>query len=196
MSQALMVQLEAPVEQVAILGADPSDNAADHDRERKVAQKTARIEQRAEELEQEFASRKAQLEQSARALQAVGAELAKLRREMTEEMRTEAVELAMQIARKVLHQEIRSKGYEIDSIVAEALSRLPRRGEITVRLHPDDFELCSLRRRRSSDDETIRFTADPNVSPAGCLVTSAEGNVESNPETSLGQIDAALREDV
>jgi len=191
--ETVTIQLDAPIRQVAVLGVERKENDSAVGAERQT-DRSAEFDRRAKELEQEWASRKADLEQTARVLRAAGGELAKLREQMIEDMRSEAVGLAMDIARKVLHQEIRSQGYEIDPIVAEALSRLPRRGEITVRLHPTDFERSSLARGESNDDELIRFMADPNVAPAGCVVNSAEGSVESSPEASLKQIDAALKE--
>jgi flagellar biosynthesis/type III secretory pathway protein FliH len=193
-SEALTIQLDAPIHRVAVLGAERQGDPSAPGAGRQIAQKMDQFDRRAEELEREFASRKARLEQTAQALHAVGDELAKLRKQMIEEMRSEAVHLAMDVARKVLHQEIESKEYQIDPIVTEALSRLPQRGEITVRLHPDDFERCSLKEEQSNEDKNVRFTADPNVPPAGCVVTSVEGCVETGPEASLEQIDAALKE--
>jgi flagellar assembly protein FliH len=194
MSEALTIQLEAPIRQVAVLGAEHPTRDSAFDVERQAAQKTAHLEQRAEELEQKYAAQKAELEQTARALRAAGEELDTARREMIEEMRTEAVALAMDIARKVLHQEIQSKGYDIDPIVAEAMSQLPRRSRITVRLHPDDFERSGLAKGGSNNDESIHFLADPNVAPAGCVAGSDEGSVQSDPEASLEQIDKTLQE--
>jgi flagellar assembly protein FliH len=194
-SEILTIQLDAPVREVAVLGAERKDNDPTHSTaEQQVHQQAARIEQRAKELEQEFASRKAALEQTAQALRVAGDELAQLQKQMIEDMRTQAVDLAMDIARKVLHQEIQSKGYEIDPIVTEALSHLPRRGEITVRLHPEDFERSALAQEDSSVDERIHFTADPDVPLAGCRVNSVEGSVEFSPDTSLEQVEKTLKE--
>jgi len=193
-TETLTIQLDAPIRQVAVLGAEWNEHDPAGGAERQASQKAAEIERRARELEKQFASRKAELEQTAQALRAAGVELAKLREQLIEDMRSEAVHLAMDIARKVLHQEIQSQGYEMDPIVAEALSHLPRRGEITVRLNPADFERSALAKGGSSSDETIRFAADPNVAPAGCVVSSVEGRVESSPEASLEQIHTTLTE--
>jgi flagellar assembly protein FliH len=187
--EAVTIQLNVPIRRVAVLGAERKEHDSSVGANQQV-DPTRRV----KELEQEFTSRKADLEQTAQALRAAGDELTKLREQMIEDMRSEAVGLAMDIARKVLHQEIQSQGYQVDPIFAEALSHLPRRGEITVRLHPADFEKSNLARGGSAADEMIRFTADPSVPPAGCVVNSAEGCVESGPEASLEQIDAALKE--
>lgn len=194
MTETLTIQLDAPIRQVAVLGAERNEHDPAPGAERQANQKAAEIERRARELEKQFASRNAELEQTAQALHAAGVDLAKLREQLIEDMQSEAVHLAMDIARKVLHQEIQSQGYEMDPIVAEALSHLPRRGEITVRLHPADFERSGLAKGGSSSDERIRFAADPNVAPAGCVVSSVEGSVESSPEASLEQIHTTLTE--
>ncbi len=195
MAETLTLQLDAPIRHVAVLGGDAHEVHNERETvltaERQAAQKTAEIERRAKELEKQFASRQAELNQTAQALQAAGNELAKLRNELVGEMQAEAVKLALDIAGRILHQEIQAQGYDIDPIVTEALSRLPRRGEITVRLNPADFERSRLTK---SDDEQVRFLADPNVPAAGCVVSSTEGNVETSPETSMNKIQAALTE--
>ncbi|MBN1943972.1 MAG: hypothetical protein JW849_11825 [Phycisphaerae bacterium] len=196
MPEAVTIQLDAPIRQVAVLGVEAGGRNAAPRADQQFTQKQAELDRRAKQVEQEYASRRAELEATAQALHAAGKELASLREEVLQEMRREAVSLAMDVARKVLQQEIASKGYDVDAIVSEALSHLPKRGEITVHLHPDDFERSGLARSESAVENGIRFTADPSVSPAGCLVHSAEGSVESDPAAAVDRIEETLQENM
>ncbi len=106
------------------------------------------------------------------------------------------VQLAIDVARKVLMQEIQAGRYEIDPIVQAALSQVPGRQEVVVHLNPDDFECCGQARQGEQGDcpAGVRFVADPSVRPAECLLQTPQGNVQSVVEEHLGEIAAALRE--
>lgn len=193
MSEPVTIQLDAPIRRVTVVGAETEETDAVRLAERRLAQQQAELDRRAKALEQQGAARQAELERSAQALRGAAKELAALREEMIRELRAAVPVLAMDIARKVLQQEIESREYQIDPIVEAALSRLPKRGEILVCLHPDDFERCGLARGGSAE-ESVRFAADPSVPPGGCRIESGEGTVESDPAAALEQIEKTLRE--
>jgi len=130
------------------------------------------------------------------AIAAVGAARAKLH-ELRENFHGEAeqqlLNLSMEIARKVLMQEIKAERYEIDPIVREALSRLPAQTDSVTHLHPDDLARCQL---ASGDEEIpgVSFVADPDVRRGECLVATSHGTVESSVEGHLQEIATALAE--
>ncbi|MBN1556143.1 MAG: hypothetical protein JXA11_15490 [Phycisphaerae bacterium] len=192
MTQPVVLQLDAPIHQVDVVGDESSESRSMSAPERQLAQMQAQLERRAEAMEQQFAARQAELESTVRALRTAGKQLDSLREELIRDLHTEAVDLALRIARKVLHQEIESQGYRIDPIIEEAMSHLPKRGEITVRLNPADFERSALAQQDTSGEEHIHFTADPSVPPAGCVVDSAEGVVESDPDAAMEHIEQTL----
>jgi flagellar assembly protein FliH len=101
--------------------------------------------------------------------------------------------LAVEIARKVLVQEVQAGRYEIDPIVAEAMRHVPSRRNVVVHLHPDDYAQCEMARQLAEDSDGIRFVADPNLQPAECILETSEGVVESSVEANLQSIDAALQ---
>lgn len=194
MFETVMLQLDAPIHDIGVIGAEPDAGDPNALTENQVAQIKAQFEQQTQALRQRLASQQADLDQTTQALQSAGRELATLREQMIHEMRNEALGLAMDIAHKALCQEIQSQGYQMEPIVEQALSRVPRRGEITVRLNPDDFERSGLNNDDAAGNEMIRFVADPNIPPAGCTVQSAEGHVEATPENALQQIHETLKE--
>ena len=111
---------------------------------------------------------------------------------MLAEAEPQLVRLAVDIAQKVLMQEIQAGHYEIDPIVTEAMKQVPARCEVVVHLHPDDHARCEAARQLGDDAEGVRFVADPNVRPAECVLQTGEGVVESGVETNLARIGEAL----
>ena len=106
------------------------------------------------------------------------------------------VGLAMEIARKVLMQEIQAGRHEVDPIVQEALSRLPGRMDAVVHLHPDDLARCELacQDEGASGADSVAFVADADVRRGECLVQTSHGTVESSIEGHIEEITKALTE--
>jgi len=128
-----------------------------------------------------------------KALEQALEELPRLRSEIIREAEQQLLELALEIARKVLMQEIDAERYRIDPIVKEALLHVPVRQDVTVHLHPDDWARCQMAEEsEGSSGGNVRFVADPGVRRAECLLETSEGIVESAVEGHLGRIAETL----
>jgi flagellar assembly protein FliH len=120
-----------------------------------------------------------------------------LQAELLRQSEAQLVELALDVAAKVLMQEVRAGRHEIDPIVKEALARVPPRRGALVRMNPADLERCSLAKDacESKDAEAgVRFVADPSVPRSGCVVESPEGVVRTDLASHLQAIAQVLRE--
>ena len=150
-----------------------------------------------EEMQSKLAAQREQLTQARKALEDALEKLPQLREKMIRESEEQLVELALEIARKVLMQEVQAGRYEIDPIVKEALLHVPARQDVTVHLHPDDWAACQTAREAegSAAAGNVRFVADPSVRRAACLLETSEGTVESAVEANLENIAEALKED-
>lgn len=130
------------------------------------------------------------------ARQALGDGLAKLdtlRAQLVRQAEQQLLELALDIARKVLMQEIQAGRYEIDPIVKEALRHVPPRQTAVAHLHPDDWARCQMAQEPSADDAgRIRFVADPSVPRAECVLETSEGIVQAAVNDHLDGIGEAL----
>ena len=116
------------------------------------------------------------------------------REKIIEQAEGQLLDLSIDIARKVLMQEIQAKRYQIEPIVREALSRIPQRTDVVVHLHPDDLARCELAKQDGLDSAqaTVRFTADPGVDRGECLLRTSEGTVKSTVEEHLAEITETL----
>jgi len=118
-----------------------------------------------------------------------------LRESVVSAAEQEIVQLAIEVARKVLMQEIQAGRYEIEPIVQAALEQVSGWQDVVVRLSPNDFGRCVQATEAQNGDSSpgVRFVADPSVKPAECLLETPQGIVQSAIEEHLGEIAAALR---
>jgi len=129
------------------------------------------------------------------ALEEGAAKLAELRGKVLREAEEQLLELAIDIAGKVLMQEIKAGRHEIEPIVKEALSHVAGRQDVAVYLNPDDLAQCELARQADDAGQGghVRFLADPSMRRGQCLVKTADGVVESSPEAHLEDIAEVLK---
>jgi flagellar biosynthesis/type III secretory pathway protein FliH len=103
-----------------------------------------------------------------------------LEAEMIRKSEGQVAELALEIAAKVLMQQIRAERHEIDPIVKEALSRVPARREAVVRLNPADLAKSALAAESRDGSRGVRFVGDPAIPRCGCVVETAEGFIQAD----------------
>lgn len=160
------------------------------------------------EMQQDLTAERIRLVQAQKALAYGLKDLTRLREETVRQSEEQLLELALEIARKLLMQEIQAGRYEIDPIVKEALLHVPARQDVTVHLHPDDWATCQMAREEASRPPAsglggrpkgspgagrIQFVADPGVRRAECMLETSEGIVESAVEGHLANIAEALK---
>ncbi len=117
------------------------------------------------------------------------------REKIIEQAEGQLLDLSIEIAQKVLMQEIQAERYQIDPIVREALSKIPQRTDVVVHLHPDDLARCELAEQDGSDSAqaTVRFAADPGVDRGECLLQTSGGTVKSTVEEHMAEITKTLK---
>jgi len=93
------------------------------------------------------------------------------------------LELACDLARQVVRQELRHNPQTLKPLVSEAVSQLVEDGlPATVRLHPDDLALLENSMKENGAGQLPELVADPSVTPGGCIVSSASTTVDASME--------------
>ena len=93
------------------------------------------------------------------------------------------LELACDLARQVIRQELRQSPQALKPLISEAVAQLVEDGlPATVRLHPDDLAVLENPLRENSAGPLPELVADPSVSPGGCIVSSASTTVDASIE--------------
>ena len=198
MGEDLTVRLSAPLAAVRVIGHTPSPRA-----QRRAKAGTglrgapaAGDEQLAAQMQQELDREKAELARARQALTEALSQFDRHREQLLREAENQLLDLAVEIARKVLMQEIQAERHQIEPIVTEALQNLPARQQVVVHLNPRDLARCEIAGKAddAENSESIRFVADPSISPAQCVLETPEGTVDSNVDTHLQAISEALKQ--
>jgi len=127
------------------------------------------------------------------ALEAAVEQFQTLQAEFFAQAETQLVGLAVEIARKVLAQDVQGENYRVDPIVTEALASVGRCGQIVVHLNSADLARCEQAAQSASDPAAkVCFVADDTLPPAGCRLETGEGTVVSSIDGRLEKVSRAL----
>jgi flagellar assembly protein FliH len=108
------------------------------------------------------------------------------------------VDLACEVARKIMLRETSVDRTWVYDVVRKALEEVNDVGKIEVRVHPDDFELVNhnregLRKEVPGQSEVL-VLPDRGVHAGGCVVHTAFGNIDARIDTQLEEVRKALQE--
>lgn len=91
---------------------------------------------------------------------------------------TQVVELALEIAGKVLMQELEAGRFQMEPVVREALRHMPARRDIVVRLCPQDAAAWPQGAAPGAAPG-LKVVADPALRRGDCIVETAEATVSA-----------------
>lgn len=108
----------------------------------------------------------------------------------------DAIEMVMDIARKVIGVEVTLNKDNILSLARQALEKCSNREEITLKVSSQDYDfLVDNKERLLSMVEGIgdlEIKKYPSLSPGACLVETPYGSVDAGVETKLRKIEEAF----
>jgi flagellar assembly protein FliH len=195
MPEPLCVNLPAPPAAVRVVpgpGAPSADGASGPDGAAPEAAAARAAADRLEADRRALEAERAALARARGALETAAKGLADLQAGILAEAEDHLVDLAVEIAGKVIAQEIEAGRCDIEPIVREALDRAPRHRECAVHLHPDDLAALEEAGRGKSGLAHLRLEPDPSVGRGECIVETAEGTVEARLDDRLRQVRAAM----
>lgn len=120
-------------------------------------------------------------------------ELRAVRRDLLVKAERQLVELALAIARRIVHREVTIDRELLAVMGRVALDRLGSVSAATIRLHPDDYAAVT----RGRGDEwtaggTTTVVPDPLVRRGGCLVQSDFGVIDIGVDAQIQEIARTL----
>jgi flagellar assembly protein FliH len=93
------------------------------------------------------------------------------------------LELACDLARQVVRQEIKGDPAHLKPVITEALSQLVDDGQpATVRMNPGDLAMMKGALLENMGNHPAEFVADATISPGGCLIESTTMTVDATIE--------------
>ena len=95
----------------------------------------------------------------------------------------QVLDLACDIARQVVRQELQSNTGHLRAVIGEALEQIVEDGlPATVRMHPDDLALMRGALMETLGENAPDFVADVTITPGGCLLQTPGATVDATIE--------------
>lgn len=143
----------------------------------------------AEGLAQAQAEAQARLAPALDALEQAVAGVASLRDEIAGGIERDAIELALQLAEKIVAGALAVEPERVVDVVRGALRRLADRRHVTILVNPDDLETIRQATGRLSGElggiEHCEVQAERRVPAGGAMVRTEEGQIDARVETQL-----------
>lgn len=106
---------------------------------------------------------------------------------------TEAVELALEIAKKVVGREVMFDREIALTLVKVSLKKLHnRRALAQVHLHPEDYAYVQANRAKLDSHGSLEIIEDAWISLGGCLIHTETGDVDARIESQFEEISRGL----
>ena len=119
-------------------------------------------------------------------------ELTTLREQMIHQTERQMVQLALAVARRIVHREISIDQDLLIAMARVALDRLGESAQVTVRLNPEDFEATAAVRAAQWTGTHVSVVADARVGRGGCRVESEFGTMDAGVDAQIQEIARAL----
>ncbi len=119
-------------------------------------------------------------------------ELTTLREQMIHQTEGQMVQLALAIARRIVHREVSIDQDLLIAMARVALGRLGDSAQVTVRLSPQDFEATAAARSAQWTGTHVTVVADARVGRGGCRVESEFGAMDAGVDAQIHEIARSL----
>ncbi|MEW6572613.1 MAG: FliH/SctL family protein [Bacillota bacterium] len=113
------------------------------------------------------------------------------------QMERELVELAQEIASRIVAAELKVNHEVVVAIAREALALVRDRPQVMMFVHPDDLAACQQARSQFEallpEHAVLRILPDSEVKRGGCIVDTGEGVVDATLDSRWAAIIEALK---
>ncbi|HZV72940.1 MAG TPA: FliH/SctL family protein [Conexibacter sp.] len=152
---------------------------------------SARAEGHADGLAAGLEEGRAQVAGALAALESAFGEVVALREATAETVERDAVELAVQLAEKIVAGTLAAEPERVLDVVRGALRRLAERRRVTILVHPDDLELVRAASGGFAGElggiEHCEVQSERRIARGGAIVRTDEGQVDASVETQLAR---------
>lgn len=116
-------------------------------------------------------------------------DLAILPQLMAEQSESDLVQLAIEIAKKIVHREVTVDREIVLSLVRVALSRINRRSVARIHLNPDEYQFVLNHREKLGTGYALELVEDPTIDPGGCVVETDFGDIDARISQQFAEIE-------
>ncbi len=114
-----------------------------------------------------------------------------LRGRIVRESRDDILNLAMMVAKQIIHREVAQDRTILARFVAEAVKGITEQEDIVICLNPEDCRIVSDNRHLYLEgiaEQQVTIKPDESVPVGGCIVDTPTGMVDARLETQLAEI--------
>lgn len=115
-------------------------------------------------------------------------ELTQVRAQMIQQTERQMVQLALAVARRVVHREVSIDADLLIAMARVALERLGETARVKVRLHPEDYEAAGAERVAQLAGSNVMVLADAHLSRGACRIESDMGMMDVGVDAQLQEI--------
>lgn len=115
-------------------------------------------------------------------------EIAGLAESISRRHEKDIVELALQIARKVVGREVTIDREIAFTLVKISLAKLHNRAAAEVHLNPEDLAFVEMHRERLDFRGALDLVADRAISVGGCLIHTESGDIDGRIESQFEEL--------
>ncbi|MCY7345028.1 MAG: hypothetical protein LH614_02320 [Pyrinomonadaceae bacterium] len=114
--------------------------------------------------------------------------------DIAERIEKDAVEMAIEIAKKIVGREVSLDREIVCTLVKIALGKLHHRSIAEVRLNPEDFAFVEANREKLGFRGALELVEDASISVGGCLIHTETGDIDARLESQFDEIAYGLLE--
>ncbi len=119
-------------------------------------------------------------------------DLMRVRNEMIRHTEKQMVQLALAVARRVLHREVSIDPAALVTMMRVALERVSDSARVTVRLHPADYQSVAAALAEAATSEQVTVTTDARLARGACRIESEYGDIDAGVDAQIQEIARAL----
>jgi len=119
-------------------------------------------------------------------------DLMRVRNEMIRHTEKQMVQLALAVARRVVHREVSLDPQVLLTMMRVALERVSDAARVTVRLNPADYQSVTAAIDGTATSDQVTLAADGRVPRGGCKVETEYGDVDAGVDAQIQEIARAL----
>jgi flagellar biosynthesis/type III secretory pathway protein FliH len=118
-------------------------------------------------------------------------EIGKLKPALYAQAEREIVKLAIEIAKKIVHREIRDDPEIIQTLIKVALSHVTDKSAVTARINPIDYTYIHEQNVNLSQTEgrDITLVSDKSIERGGCMIETVCGDIDARIEEQFREVE-------
>ena len=119
-------------------------------------------------------------------------DLMRVRNEMIRHTEKQMVQLALAVARRVVHREVSLDPNVLVTMMRVALERVSDSARVTVRLHPADHQSVAAALAEAGTTDQVTVAADARLARGACRIESDYGDIDAGVDAQIQEIARAL----